>query len=573
MRRGNKCEAVSPNFEFRDGVVHGTKSQGARHTKRKITYRKETPTQGTKKTEDSLRSGSECPLVESDDIRNALTPVPQPIEQEWLFCSPPTPQVVSLFSMSPLSEQAIMRSLIRTECELFYLTHWENACVQSLPSFRGQLHAMAEEHEPLMQALLALSACNMSRSLPEGTERGTGASHSHITYRPRRDYLLSSQHYYGSAVKQIARTITKGTSSDQSHTLMAMVLCCLFESAMGNFKGFACHAQGVDTFIHTHLTPISSDPIGRELTEAWVLAKYHTWWLRINFSSFSFQLSQGSLCLSPNILSMLRSINARRAILKSILCESYRLNNIALLQLGPSGIKNSEVTFDECLASLQTESKRLDEWHSTIPQSELPIESFSGFVDFEKEQYHPLVFKSHYFAMNYAYYVCSRIMQCTALLRELQSTRNQSFDPGRKEVNYWMTILARITSGLDKQDCFRNNVYSIGISSLLTACLLRCHNITIGRWIENLLYEWTTSHILEEGSFPVAQALQAVRLINEEKAADSDIYAIALPEDDGGGTGKFMSYHSQHFDEIVITGRRGMSGRLYSELVPINIEG
>lgn len=183
------------------------------------------------------------------------------------------------------------------------------------------------------------------------------------------------------------------------------------------------------------------------------------------------------------------------------------------------------------------------------------------------------MFKSHYFAMNYAYYVCSRIMQCTALLRELQSTRNQSFDPGRKEVNYWMTILARITSGLDKQDCFRNNVYSIGISSLLTACLLRCHNITIGRWIENLLYEWTTSHILEEGSFPVAQALQAVRLINEEKAADSDIYAIALPEDDGGGTGKFMSYHSQHFDEIVITGRRGMSGRLYSELVPINIEG
>ncbi|KAJ5975794.1 hypothetical protein N7481_009501 [Penicillium waksmanii] len=270
---------------------------------------------------------------------------------------------------------------------------------------------------------------------------------------------------------------------------------------------------------------------------------------------------------------MLRSINARRAILTSILCESYRLNNIAFLQLGPSGINNSELTVDECLAFLQAESKRLDEWHSTLLQSELPSESFSGFVDYEKEEIHPLVFKSHFFTMNYAYYVCSRIMQCTALFRELQSTRDQSFGTGRKEVNYWMTILVRIASGLDKQDCFRNNVYSVGVSSFLTACLLRCHNITIGRWIENLLYEWTTSHILEEGSFPISQALQAVRLINEEKRTDNDIYAIALPEDDGGGTGKYMSYHSQHFDKIVIIGRRGRSGRLYSGLVAINIDG
>jgi hypothetical protein len=215
---------------------------------------------------------------------------------------------------------------------------------------------------------------------------------------------------------------------------------------------------------------------------------------------------------------------------------------------------------------------KLDEWHTGLAQSELPIESFSGVVDHNEEVIRPLMFTSHYFAMNYAYYVCSRIMQCTALLQELRCTRVQSNDPGKKEISFWITLLVRIVAGLNKQDCFRGNVYSIGVCSLLTTSLLRCQTPTIGRWVEEWLHEFSTSPILEEGSFPVYQALKTIRLINEEKAAGNDIYAIALPEDDGGGTGKFTSYNSQHFDKVVIIGRRGISGRLYSELAPINME-
>jgi hypothetical protein len=66
-------------------------------------------------------------------------------------------------------------------------------------------------------------------------------------------------------------------------------------------------------------------------------------------------------------------------------------------------------------------------------------------------------------------------MQYTALLRELQYTRGQSFDTGKKELSHWVTILVRIAAGLNEQCCFRGNLYSIGISSLLTAPLLRCH--------------------------------------------------------------------------------------------------
>lgn len=572
MRRGDKCEVVTPKFDFRDGVMLGARPQGVRLIKQKTTHSKELSAQGTTTHDELYHYGSDDFLIEPNHSDNAPTPAPHPIHDERLSCSPPTPQSLTTTFPSPLPSSTIIRSLGRSENELFYLTHWEKSCVQSLPSFQAQITAMAKEHAPLMHALLALSACNMSRSLPEGTKGGTETSSSQIIYRPKRDYLLSSQHYYGSAIKQIAKTIGKGTPSSIPHILAAMVLLCYFESTMGNFASFACHAQGVDTFINTHLTTISSEPIGREIIAACVLSKYHTWWLRMNFSSFSFQLSQGPLCLSPVISNMLRSTNARRVIVTSILCESYRLNNIALLQLGPCGTQTSGVTVEECVAYLQIESMRLDEWHAGLPQSELPIESFSGLVDHDEGGIRPLMFRSHYFAMNYAYYICSRIMQCTALFHELRCTRGQSNNPEKKEINFWMTLLVCVVSGLNKQDCFMGNVYSIGVSSLLTACLLRCQNITIGRWVEKWLHEWSISSIMEEGSFPVFQALETIRLINEEKAAGNDIYAIALPDDDGGGTGKHTSYNSQHFDRIVTIGRRGISGRLYSELVPINMK-
>ncbi|KAJ5534747.1 hypothetical protein N7527_001001 [Penicillium freii] len=43
VRRGNKCEAITPNFDFRDSVMLSAK----RCNKRKTTYSKELPIQGT----------------------------------------------------------------------------------------------------------------------------------------------------------------------------------------------------------------------------------------------------------------------------------------------------------------------------------------------------------------------------------------------------------------------------------------------------------------------------------------------------------------------------------------------
>ena len=56
---------------------------------------------------------------------------------------------------------------------------------------------------------------------------------------------------------------------------------------------------------------------------------------------------------------------------------------------------------------------------------------------------------------------------------------------------------------------------------------------------------------MERGSFPIVQALEITRLVNEETATGNDIYAIGLPEDDGVGMGKHASYVSQRIDNVI----------------------
>ena len=485
------------------------------------------------------------------------------------MASPDVPSEHPALSYMPsLPSPIMLRSLHRSERKLIYLSYWEKSCVQALQQTLRRIIVIANEYEPLNQALLALSACNLSRSSPE---RGiSDASFAQVIYRPRSDHLFSSQQYYVNAVGQVATMIHKNAiPPSPSHTLAALVLFCNLELAMGNFAGFDCHAQGISNYIRSQYSAVSSDPLGRELTAAWVQGKNHIWWLRMNFSSFSVQLSQSSLCPPSDISSIIHSIDARRARVTSILCESYRLNAIVLLQLALYEQGRPHISLDKCIAALKLESKKLDDWHSSLSKAELPIEYASDLDLIDQGHIRPLRFKSHGFAMNYAYYVSSRMMQCTGLFYQFQNFQTGEHE---KDVIYWMTMLLRIVAGLDKLECVMKNVYSIGASSLLLPCLFRCHTLPFGRWVEKWLYEWDELSIHEEGSFPIIQALEVVRLANKEKAKGNTIYAIALPEDDGGGSGKFASYQSQCVEKIVLMGRKS-SGELYYELIPLDIGG
>ncbi|KAJ5226426.1 hypothetical protein N7468_007651 [Penicillium chermesinum] len=442
----------------------------------------------------------------------------------------------------------IVRSLNRSENETFYLTHWDSSCSGALDHFFQEMTFINDNCLPLKHAILALSACNMSRLWPEN---GSSLSAPN-SFRPHGHHQTAGQSYYTSAVSQVARIISNLNQQSPIYTLAVLVIFCYIEASMGTFTGFACHADGIETFFQINCVVLSTD-IGHRLYGAYLLSKYQNWWRRQNFTSFYLQRNQPSLRLSEDIVDILRSIDAKRALMTSILCELYRLNTIGLLQIWESRHKELDVSIDSLLLSLDIESKRLDDWEAKLSPGDLPSESPTSFEIAGDGHHSVLVFGSHWAAMNYAYYIAARIMHCLEP------------HPGTEEIiRHWMTILVRLVAGLDTQECISKNVYSIGISSLLMACVLRCQDISIGRWVENWLRALYQRTILEEGSFPVAQALATVTLINKERQLGNEVYAIGLPEDDGGGSGKYSSYNSQLLRGVLIKGKKRETKEFFS---------
>lgn len=479
------------------------------------------------------------------------------------------------------SDISLLTRQRKMDNESFYSMYWDNHCADAIDKLFGNITMLGSQYEPLKDAILALSACNFSRSMPDTSEEKDSGQ---IVFRPQHNHLISSQEYYRSALRRIATTSEQNIASQCCLSLATLVLLSYNESAMGNFPGFSVHSEGISKIIELSFDRLSSSLMGKQLVAAWFLSKYHNWWLRVYFSTFSFQLSQPSMKPSGPIETLLKDIGAQKTLITSILCESHRISSKAVLHFWPG---QEGGTFDpqleQYITLLQSESQKLDQWHLGLDLSELPIESFSNsrrensFVDVGTAltAAGPLFFNSQDSALNYAYYATARIMQCTTLLHRLGMDHDEItvgiMDSDDDEIAYWTVILIRVIAGLDKFELARKNVYSIGITSLLLTCNLRCHDLATGRWIENWIREWTLHTTIEEGSFPVMQALAVVEVINEHRALGKDVYAVAVPFDDGGGEGKFASYYSQELRFISLKGKDRSTGYLFSETVSVHL--
>lgn len=403
----------------------------------------------------------------------------------------------------------------------------------------------------LRHSILALSACNLSRSRPERDRDHKPRIDTTLAYRPHRLHQATSQYYYTSALGQVAKIINDASPQQISQDILlaVLVIFCYIESSMGTFPGFNCHAQGIAKFVQTTGSNISHSALTRDtgyrLLSAYLHSRYQSWWRRLHFSSFEYQHQQPFMALPDDVVSMLWSVDAKRTLVTAILCESYRLNVIASLKQW----EDPNCDLSDYISMLERESRKLDDWESRLLPSELPTEPFTNTSN-SLLPVKPLMFSSHVNAMNYAYCVVARIMQCTDnIIRSPEAVPNDT-----RSTTYWLTILLRIIAGLHKPSCVKINVYSIGISSLLLSCLPRCPSLDIGSRIEGWLVDFLASSALEEGSFPVTQALAVATLINSENSAGNKVCGIGLVEDDGGGGGKYDSYSSQYIDRVVVKG-------------------
>ncbi|RAH51106.1 Zn(II)2Cys6 transcription factor domain-containing protein [Aspergillus brunneoviolaceus CBS 621.78] len=560
-RAGKACEQVSPSFSFnnRTASVHRAVSKPLQHVRWQPFYKSTSPSSlrvyeasGATRKSEQVVPLSVCKAQTQEDPDRDVDELRRLASAE------------SFLHIDTVIDFRIVES------EYFYLNYWESSCIDALGRLFHGINSILHTDNVLKHSLLALASCNVSRRSPEGhTNQGR------LIILPNRTHQLSSQRYYSFAVGETARTLQAKAASSPLTTLAILVLFCFMETAMGNFRGFGWHCQGIAQIIDLQLPHLSKDALGKELIAAWLASRLHMWWRRMYFTTFALQLSQRSLSVSPQLTQVLRTIDAQKTLLVSILCESHRLNTIATLQVLSETCARSlaACTVDECMSSLEAEGQKLDEWHSRLDPSRLPFDVLpqpphGRFSEIE----FPLLFHSYEAAVNYAYYSAARIMQCTAVLYpRVESDEDQETRPRKHQAvtTSWMTILLRTVAGLDIIECASRNTYSIGIASLLLACILKCDDLTCGLQVQDWLQKCVDLAILEEGSFPIAQTLGAVRIINEERVAGRDVYAIGLLEDDGGGSGKYSSYNSQRFRDFVILGRMRVDDSIYSKNISI----
>ncbi|THZ49854.1 hypothetical protein D6C90_03105 [Aureobasidium pullulans] len=208
----------------------------------------------------------------------------------------------------------------------------------------------------------------------------------------------------------------------------------------------------------------------------------------------------------------------------------------------------SALTATQHMTEAVTQAEKLIIWEQNLPLADLPA-SLDGEVQYlvpEGLLVNPLQFSSHNAAMNYAYFISARLMQDAPI--DLSGEHITDSD-------HWVFLLLRITAGIDRQTCLRDNTYTIGLSSLLLAALLHTCSLDIGIWIEDWLQGFqknAQSPALEEGSFPLAQITTVVSVINQQRRLGRNVFAVSQAEDDGGGNGKVDSYDSQDIKVIAI---------------------
>ncbi|KAJ6012419.1 hypothetical protein N7522_002774 [Penicillium canescens] len=463
---------------------------------------------------------------------------------------------LQLFSQHSRSSQIpninLVHSLQHTDRDVFYSTYWEDHCLPALhPIFRSASELLG--FPALKDAILALSSCNISRINAERKHSTSFATMG--TFSPNLIHQTRSQLYYSSAIKRFISLTQDDYRNNATQILTILVIFGYIEASMGNFDGYYCHVQGLSAFL-VELRETTGDSLYRALLITWLQSQFLVWWARAYFSSLDVQRNLPSIAFPKGLEGTSGSLHDLRAVALSILCESHRLNVKETLKHWKdqtdsktaslaSDLPSDRYDTEDYLARLEDESKRLDENIAHL--------------------------FSHDAALNFAYYVVARIMQCTSFLHNLPSRDLLHLGSECLEIELWARLLLRIAQGTDMQMSIIRNNYAIGFSGLLLAASLRCQDLSLGMQIEKWLQTLEDKHPTEEGAFPVYQTLAVVKAINWQRKMGRDVFGVSQPMDDGGGTPKFTHYNSQMITTILVHGKWRATGDLFTECIDLYV--
>lgn len=365
--------------------------------------------------------------------------------------------------------------------------------------------------------------------------------------------------------------------------LTVLTLFCLIESSMGSFQTFGLHYDGAIKLIENYAArALAQDARACALLGPLVESRMQMWWRRVYFGTPDFHRDRPKVSLDPAFRS-LAGFTSRRTSILLLLCESHRINNAAIIAhwdchcdaesdslAGAKSAGNVQPRIDQFEQIIEREKNRLDSWCQIYPFSsgmenvQAPFHTTPAAYDVA-----PLKMASHNEAMDFAYCIASRVLQSPGPLDSLTFHSPEEMRGAYAEVESWIHLLLRVVAGMDWKDCVRYNIYTVGITGVLLACLLRSYDPRIGLWCEAWLHRCLDGSSFEEGSFPAFQAMSIIRLVNKERSQGRDVFGLFQTVEDGGGSGKFGSYQSQALSSLLLYSRCRITGRLHSHYVSI----
>lgn len=513
--------------------------------------------------------------VKKKDFDVGSTSVVQPTQALVVRVGPQCKTTSSTASLPP----GLLPKFNEADPIRFYSEVWDWSYLPSIASALHTDNGVGLLDTPLLvEMMTAISASHLSRTSPQ-RRLLMPSSTPGLSHRPDPAHEIASRSFYGIVMRKLTQWSERDFGTNPIMGLTVLTLMCLIESSMGSFQAFELHSSGITKFIQNYAQQaLVPDSRARNLLQPLVEVRMQMWWRRVYFGTPDFHRNRPMVSLGPGLenLSILKS---RRAAILLILCESHRINNAAVIASWDSYVirpletplTHDQSDIDQCgsssyLEKLGKQSEYLEVWRQGHALSGVLDESENS-SDFRKPATHvePLRMETHADAMDLAYYIASRVLQSSGPLTSLFALDADEIREGYKEVEAWANLLLRVVAGMSWNECVQLNIYTIGITGLLLACLLRTHDPRIGIWLEEWLQGCLDGSTFEEGSFPAFQALDIIKLVNRERSQGRDVISLFQTVEDGGGSGKFGSYQSQALTCLLVYSRCRLTGRLYSD--------
>jgi hypothetical protein len=431
--------------------------------------------------------------------------------------------------------------------------HWNQSFVPSFQTIIGSRSNNLEKSSALYYAVLALSSLNMSRVYP--LEESLGHVYAAtLCLRPQPLHFQASRAYYTLAIQRLAKVTQQEYRADTCNIQAAILLLYYMESSICNFEQTACHGHGLDQLLSTAERVPETEERTKQVMAIWDQARCYNWWIEFHFSSLDSQQRQTRLQLLSAFYAGLDTAQTRRAIVLSILCETYRITSQQFLHWWSSqnhepslpSIERSNLDSAQSASKLlETERERLDAWAGIVTSYPNLTHEFPSNDNSTPDKFEAI--------MDYIYYVATRLLQaCT-----LENCVHSDTASETSMAAFWGKQLLQTVYGMKIADHLNKNAYTIGISGVLLAGVLRFTSFEFGK---SALLWLQAQEVPEEGGLPLQQIISIVEVINEHREMGVDIHAIEPVREEHGRKGKLHTYDNQGISYVRLYGVEAKSG-------------